>query len=203
MDLYQLDEFHRKRGYEIIAGLDEAGRGPLAGPVVAAAVIFPKNINIDGLRDSKKVPVKKIPSLFWEILSLSKAIGIGIVDHEQIDRLNILKSTKLAMKLAIEDLSITPALLIIDAVTLPSVYIEQISTIKAESKSASVAAASIVAKYVRDSIMIHYHELYPIYNFKRHKGYCTKEHVEIIRSHGPSPIHRKSFKKVMSPELPF
>jgi len=203
MDIYQHDGFFRKRGYGIIAGIDEAGRGPIAGPVVAAAVVLPDNLKIDGLRDSKKVPEKERTSLFWEILCLSKDIGVGIVEHQEIDRLNILKATKLAMQKALGDLNITPDILIIDAVSLPSVPIKQISPIKAESKSASVAAASIIAKYVRDMIMRRYHDIYPLYNFKKHKGYCTEEHLDIIRLHGPCPIHRKTFKKVMSVELPF
>jgi ribonuclease HII len=119
-----------------------------------------------------------------------------------IDRINILQATKLSMQIALSDLVCSPDLIIIDAVTLPSVEIEQLSPVKAESKSASVAAASIIAKYVRDAIMLHNDEIYPHYNFKRHKGYCTKEHLELIRIHGPCKIHRKSFNKVMSVFLP-
>ncbi len=203
MDIYQHDESFRNKGFNIIAGIDEAGRGPIAGPVVAAAVVFPPDLKIEGLRDSKIVPEKERAALFWEILCLAKDIGVGIVGHEEIDRSNILKATKLAMKNAVSDLSIQPDMLIIDAVKLPSVPVKQISLIKAESKSASVAAASIVAKYVRDEMMMRYHDLYPIYNFKQHKGYCTEEHLNMIRIHGLCPIHRKTFKKVVDPELPF
>jgi ribonuclease HII len=203
MDIYQHDESFRQKGFRIIAGIDEAGRGPLAGPVVAAAVILPKNLKIEGLRDSKKVSEKKRLSLFWDILSLSVDLGVGVVEHEEIDKINILKASKLAMQKALQNLKIVPAMLIIDAVTLPNVPIKQISPFKAESKSASVAAASIIAKNIRDSIMLRYHDIYPLYNFKKHKGYCTEEHIKMIRLHGPCPIHRKTFKKVMSVELPY
>lgn len=202
MDLYQHDESYRQKGFSVIAGIDEAGRGPLAGPVVASAVVLPSNLKITGLRDSKKVPEKEREDLFWEILALSREIGIGIVEHEDIDRLNILQATKLAMQKAVEDLLSMPDMLIIDAVALHKVNIRQISPVKAESKSASVAAASIVAKYVRDMIMHGYHDIYPAYNFRKHKGYCTKEHLHLLKENGPCPIHRKTFRQVSSPELP-
>ncbi len=203
MDIYQHDESFRGKGYKIIAGVDEAGRGPIAGPVVAAAVILPENLKIDGLRDSKKVPEKERARLFWDILCLSDGIGIGVIEHQEIDRLNILKATKLAMQKALDDLTVIPDIVIIDAVSLPSVPIRQVSMIKAESKSASVAAASIIAKHTRDMIMLHYHDIYPLYNFKKHKGYCTEEHLDIIRLHGPCPIHRKTYRKVFDLELSF
>lgn len=203
MDIYQHDEAFRNKGFKFIAGIDEAGRGPLAGPVVAAAVILPSDLKIDGLRDSKKVPEQERASLFWNILSSSLDIGVGIVEHDEIDRINILQATRLAMKKAVADLSITPDALIIDAVTLPSVSIKQFSIIKADSKSASVAAASLIAKYSRDMIMLRYHSLYPEYNFRKHKGYCTEEHLRLLDLHGPCSIHRKSFRKVMDLNLPF
>lgn len=203
MDIYQHDESFRKEGFKIIAGIDEAGRGPLAGPVVAAAVILPQHFKLNGLRDSKKVPEKERQGLFFDILASSSAIGLGIVENDVIDRFNILQATKMAMEEAINDLAVSPDMLIIDAVTLPSVSIKQLSPFRAESKSASVAAASIIAKYVRDSIMLQYHEMYPVYNFRKHKGYGTGEHTELIRLHGPCPIHRKTFKKVCSVEMPF
>lgn len=198
MGIYHHDASLRQKGYAIIAGIDEAGRGPIAGPVVAASVVLSDDIRIKGLRDSKKVPEKERESLFWDVLCAAKGIGVGVVEHDEIDRLNILQSTKLAMKWALDDLGIVPDMLVIDAVALPSVPIRQISPFKAESKSASVAAASIIAKYVRDSIMLHYHDIYPQYNFKRNKGYGTREHLGLIRLHGPSPIHRKSYAGVMS-----
>ncbi len=175
----------------------------MAGPVVAAAVVLPEECRIQGLRDSKKVPEKERAELFMEVLSRAARVGVGIVGHEEIDRVNILQATKTAMSEALHDLGVTPDMLIIDAVALPSVKIRQISPFKAESKSASVAAASIIAKYTRDVIMARYHDLYPQYNFIKHKGYCTEEHLDLIRRYGPSPIHRKSFRKVMSLPLPF
>jgi ribonuclease HII len=203
MDIYQHDDSFRGKGFAFIAGIDEAGRGPVAGPVVAAAAILPPDLRIKGLRDSKKVPEHERTHLFWDVLSFSLDIGIGIVDHDEIDRINILQATRLAMKKAVDDLRNTPDALIIDAVTLPAIKIKQFSIIKADSKSASVAAASIIAKYVRDMIMLHYHALYPEYNFRKHKGYCTEEHIHLINLHGPCSIHRKSFKKVMELSLPF
>lgn len=202
-DLYQYDESLRKKGYLRIAGIDEAGRGPLAGPVVAATVVFSRGITIKGLRDSKKVPEKEREILYSEVLRFSEDVGVGIVGHEEIDRLNILRATRLAMQYAVEDLSKPPDILVIDALSLPSIPIRQLSIIKGESISASIAAASIVAKFVRDKIMMEYHRQYPQYNFEKHKGYCTKEHLDMIRLYGPCPIHRKSFQRVMSVDLPF
>ncbi len=203
MDIYQYDESLREKGFLRIAGIDEAGRGPLAGPVVAAAVSLKKGLTIDGLRDSKKVPEVERESLFKEIHNSALEIGVGIVGPEDIDRLNILGATRLAMKCAVENLSTPPDILIIDAVSLPSVPIKQLSPIKGESVSASVAAASIIAKVTRDNIMLDYHRQYPNYHFRTHKGYATKKHLEMLRLYGPCPIHRKSFFRVMTLELPF
>jgi len=203
MDIYRHDEDLRNNGFQRIAGIDEAGRGPLAGPVVAAAVVLSGNTRIKGLRDSKKVPEKERESLFIEIRDTALDIGIGIVNHEDIDRINILRASKLAMKLAVQNLSELPDFLVIDAVSLPSVPIKQLFPIKGESVSASVAAASIIAKVTRDRLMLEYHNQYPQYNFNKHKGYSTKEHMELIRLYGPCPIHRKSFCKVMTLQLPF
>jgi ribonuclease HII len=203
MDIYQHDESFRKKGFLRIAGIDEAGRGTLAGPVVSAAVVLKKGIRIDRLRDSKKVPEKEREVLFHKIQSSSIDIGIGIVGPEEIDRLNILRATRLSMQLAVEDLTTPPDILIIDAVSIPSIPIRQISLIKGESLSASVAAASIIAKFARDKIMFDYHRQYPNYNFGKHKGYSTREHLALLQLYGPCPIHRKSFHGVMSLELPF
>jgi ribonuclease HII len=202
MDIFEHDESLRKKGFSIIAGIDEAGRGTLAGPVVAAAVVLKKGERIARLRDSKKVPEKERTYLFDIIQHASIDIGIGIVGSEEIDRLNILRATRRAMQQAVENLSVAPDLLIIDAVSLAALPIKQLSPTKGEDKSASVAAASIVAKCVRDNIMRDLHLQYPDYNFERHKGYSTKEHLERLKIHGPCAIHRKSFHRVMSLELP-
>jgi ribonuclease HII len=203
MDIYQHDETFRAKGFQSIAGIDEAGRGPLAGPVVAAAVILPPDLRIDGLRDSKKVPEDEREHLFGKILSSSTDIGIGIAEHDEIDRINILQATRSAMKKAVADLSIRPDALIIDALSLSSVNVQQFSIIKADDRSAAVAAASVVAKYLRDMIMLHYDSLYPEYNFGRHKGYGTEEHLRLLDLHGPCRIHRRSFRKVLDLRLPF
>ncbi len=203
MGIYRYDESLRERGYPIIAGIDEAGRGPLAGPVVAAATVLPGSGRITGLRDSKKIPEKERETLFWDVLCTSLDVGVGIVDHDIIDRMNIIQATRLAMEIAVHDLSRTPDLLLIDALNLPALMIPQISLIKGESRSASIAAASIIAKVVRDRIMENYHALYPHYGFSKHKGYATEDHIRNISLHGPCPIHRKSFRPVMSLTLPF
>ena len=202
MDIFEYDESLRGKGASIIAGIDEAGRGTLAGPVVAAAVVLRGGERIDRLRDSKKTPEKERTYLFNIIQRDSIDIGIGIVGPEEIDRLNILRATKRAMQQAVENLSVAPDLLIIDAVSLAEIPIKQLSPTKGEDKSASVAAASIVAKCVRDNIMRDLHLRYPDYNFARHKGYSTKEHLERLKIHGPCAIHRKTFQRVMSLELP-
>ncbi len=189
--------------HPLIAGLDEAGRGPLAGPVVAGAVILPSGLVIDGLRDSKKTTEKSRKKLFWEITRNAVAVGVGIVHADVIDKINILQSTKLAMKTALEDLGTRPDILYIDAVKLPEVDISQCSIFKGESISASIAAASIIAKVVRDEMMFDYHDMYPLYNFRGHKGYSTKEHMEAVKKYGPCAIHRKSFRRVKDVPLPF
>lgn len=201
--LFVFDESIRRDGFNTIVGIDEAGRGPLAGPVVAAAVILSTKIRIDGIRDSKKTSQKERESLFYKILVSAEDIGLGIVDSEEIDRINILNATKLAMQKALEDLRSMPDLILIDALTLKSVKIKQISLIRGESKSASIAAASIIAKVIRDGIIMSYHKKYPQYGFDKHKGYATELHLEKIKKYGPCPIHRKSFKKVMDIMLPF
>lgn len=206
-DLYEYDESFRKDGFSIIAGVDEAGRGPIAGPVVSAAVILPSGIRINGIRDSKKIPEKERKSLFYEILLNALYIGIGIVDANIIDKINILRATKQAMHIAVMDLtnnvSISPDIILIDALTIPSINIRQMPIIRGDAKSASIAAASIIAKVVRDGIMSNYHLIYPQYGFDKHKGYATKTHLEKINKYGPCPIHRRSFQKVMDLVLPF
>ncbi|GAB4482349.1 MAG: hypothetical protein OHK006_00520 [Thermodesulfovibrionales bacterium] len=203
MDIYRHDQDFRDRGFRVIAGIDEAGRGPIAGPVVAAAVILPPAPVIQGLRDSKKVPEAERTALFWKILGHADDFGVGVVDSAEIDRLNILQATRRAMQMAFSELSVSPDALIIDAVTVPDNGVHQFPIIKADAKSACVAAASIVAKYVRDTLMLRYDSLYPEYLFRKHKGYGTREHVERLQAHGPCPIHRKTFRLVKTLELPF
>lgn len=200
--IFQHDESIRKK-HPVIAGLDEAGRGPLAGPVVASAVILSPGLVINGVRDSKKITGKQIKKVFWEVVRNAVSVGVGIVDADTIDRINILQSTRLAMKIAVEDLKARPDFLLVDAVQLPDVHIKQQPIIKGESVSASIAAASIIAKVVRDDIMLDYHGKYPLYDFKGHKGYSTKKHMECITRYGPCPIHRMSFRKVKDVRLPF
>lgn len=202
MDIYEYDNSLRGPDLRIV-GIDEAGRGPLAGPVVAAAVALPSGKRFKGLRDSKLVPEHERKSLFFELLQHALDIGIGIIDVDVIDRVNILRATRLAMESAVKNLSLKPDILLIDTLSVPSIDIKQVSIIKGELKSALIAGASIVAKFTRDSLMSYYHSIYPEYGFNRHKGYCTEEHIKMIQIHGPCPIHRKSFKKVLSLGLPF
>lgn len=202
MDIYRHDASFRKDGCRLIAGIDEAGRGPLAGPVVASAVILSETAVIPGLRDSKKIPAKEREAVFLEVLAQSAYIGVGIIDHTAIDRYNVLEATKLAMMQAVRDLATVPDLLLIDAVKLNGLRIPQLSIIRADAKSAAVAAASVVAKQVRDGIMLHYDSLFPEYLFRKHKGYGTREHITLLRINGPSPIHRKTFRTVAEPGLP-
>lgn len=203
MDLYEYDNVVRGEGFPFIAGVDEAGRGPLAGPVVAAAVILPHDIVIKGVRDSKKVPLKERETLFSSITLNALSFGVGIIDHEEIDRINILNAAKAAMQKAVAGLSRTPDIVISDAVAIPSISIKQRPVIKGDAKSASVAAASIIAKVIRDIIMSGYHAMYPQYGFDRHKGYATKQHIDTIKKYGLCPIHRKTFKKTADLLLPF
>lgn len=203
MCLYEFDRAIIKEGVKTFAGIDEAGRGPLAGPVVASAVMLCHDIRIEGINDSKKLSQKERERLFYLILQDAIDIGIGIVDADKIDRINILKATRLAMSLSIKDLTAKPEMLLIDAINLPSIKIKQRAIIKGDAKSASIAAASIIAKVIRDKIMTIYHEKYPDYGFDKHKGYPTAEHINKLNIHGPCPIHRKSFQRVNSLVLPF
>ena len=185
-------------GIDEAAGIDEAGRGPLAGPVVAAAVILSYSTVIEGINDSKKLSEKKRDFLFWEIVATAKAIGVGIISEEEIDEINILNASKLAMIRAVENLIIKPSILLIDALTLPISGYKQIPIIKGDTLSASIAAASIIAKVTRDSIMKRFDIEYPQYGFLSHKGYGTKLHMEKLKQYGPCPIHRKTFEPVSS-----
>lgn len=193
----RIEQSAYSQGYQRIAGLDEAGRGPLAGPVVAAAVILPQGYLLSGLRDSKKLSASKRESLIDDITRTALAVGIGIIDQNIIDKINILQATLRAMQKAVESLSIQPDLLLIDALKLPAVPITQQSIIRGDDISLSIAAASIVAKVTRDRLMMEYDRLYPLYNFKAHKGYGTREHLKALSIHGPCEIHRRSFRRVV------
>ncbi|MBQ4531369.1 MAG: ribonuclease HII [Lachnospiraceae bacterium] len=181
--------------YQLICGIDEAGRGPLAGPVVAGAVILPKDANILYLNDSKKLSASKRDELYDEIKEKAVTYGVGIVSPERIDEINILQATYEAMRMAIKEMDRIPDILLNDAVTIPGVEIKQVPIIKGDAKSVSIAAASILAKVTRDRIMMVYDEKYPEYGFGGHKGYGSKIHIEAIKEHGPCPIHRKTFIK--------
>ncbi|NLV36256.1 MAG: ribonuclease HII [Clostridiaceae bacterium] len=183
------------QGYRNIAGIDEAGRGPLAGPVVAACVILPENCDIEGLNDSKKLSPSMRDKLYELIVESAISIGVGMADEKCIDEINILNATKLAMKLAVEQTDTKPDLLLIDAVKLSDVDIPQRSIVKGDSLSVSIAAASIIAKVSRDRLIEAKDSMYPVYGFKKHKGYGTAEHINAIKKYGICPIHRVSFTK--------
>ncbi|MCF6245970.1 MAG: ribonuclease HII [Desulfobacula sp.] len=194
--MWQLEQKATSQGYKYIAGVDEAGRGPLAGPVVSAAVILPKIFSIDGIDDSKKLSEKKRALLFPLIKENAIAVGVGICSHKKIDQINILQASLLSMKRAVEALKQVPDYLLIDGKFTIATHIDQSAIIKGDSKSISIAAASIIAKVTRDAIMKGLHTQYPAYNFARHKGYPTKAHKQAILTHGPCPVHRQSFKGV-------
>lgn len=198
--MWQFEHKAALKGYRLIAGVDEAGRGPLAGPVVSAAVIFPENFILKGplalINDSKKLSEKKRLTLFPLIKKHAVAVSVGIVDNRQIDQINILQAALLSMKQAVESLDTVPDLLLIDGKFTIDSAIDQHAIIKGDSKSASIAAASIIAKVTRDEIMADLHRQYPVYNFIQHKGYPTRAHKQAILDHGPCPVHRSSFKGV-------
>lgn len=179
--------------YSYICGIDEVGRGPLAGPVMACGVILPKDCDILYLNDSKKLTEKMRESLYDEIMKKAVSVGIGSSHGKRIDEINILQATYEAMRQAIESLSIKPDLLLNDAVTIPEVSTKQVPIIKGDSKSISIAAASIIAKVTRDRLMVAYDSVFPQYGFAKNKGYGSKEHIEAIRKYGPCPLHRMSF----------
>ena len=184
---------YRERG--TLCGIDEVGRGPLAGPVVAGAVILPEDCEILYLNDSKKLSEKKRELLYDEIMEKAIAVGIGAVSPERIDEINILQATYEAMRIAISRLSVRPDLLLNDAVTIPQVDIPQVPIIKGDAKSVSIAAASIIAKVTRDRMMVQYEDLYPGYEFASNKGYGSARHIAALKEIGPCPIHRRSFIK--------
>lgn len=191
-----MKQFEKKYAdYTAICGIDEAGRGPLAGPVVAGAVILPKDCSILYLNDSKQVSASKRDELFDEIQEKAIASAVGIVSPQRIDEINILQATYEAMHRAVEGLKVVPDLLLVDAVTIPAMPMKQVGIVKGDAKSVSIAAASILAKVTRDRMMVEYDSLYPEYGFAKHKGYGSKMHIEAIQEYGPCPIHRRTFIK--------
>ena len=200
---FRLEEMRKEEKAHLsespIAGVDEAGRGPLAGPVVAACAVIPMDYPFYYLNDSKKMTEKRREELFLILKKEAIAYGIGIVSPEEIDRINILQATYKAMRIALQNMkeqfSLVPRLLLNDAVTIPNVEIPQIPIIHGDARSLSIAAASVLAKVTRDHIMLSYDEKYPLHGFAKHKGYGTKAHREAILCYGPSPIHRSSFLK--------
>jgi ribonuclease HII len=199
VDLFEYERAAWSRGFSHVAGIDEAGRGPLMGPVVAACVVFSEETLIPGLDDSKKLSEKKREKLYSEIVEKCAAFGIGIVDEKTVDEINILNATKRAMAEAVDamerDGGFKADYLLIDAVRLDACDVEQEPIIKGDQKSSSIAAASILAKVTRDRMMAPIHEEFPEYGFIKHKGYGTKAHVEAIRKYGPCPYHRMTFLK--------
>lgn len=193
--MYKYEKETYSKGFKCIAGIDEAGRGPLAGPVVAACVALPKGLLIEGVNDSKKLSEAKREQIYEIIMEKALSVGIGIVDEKTIDEINILNATKLAMKNSIMQMKVKPDFLLIDAVKLDDIDIPQLPIIKGDSLSLSIAAASIVAKVTRDRIMFEYDKKHPEYGFKKHKGYGTKLHIEAIKNYGICPIHRIGFTK--------
>ena len=187
-------------GCKIIAGIDEVGRGPLAGPVVAVACIFSDSILIDGIDDSKKLSPQKRKDLFAQ-LDRNAVYGVGIVDNKTIDEINIYQATIRAMLIAVDKLKVKPDRLLVDGLSLPHPQIPSDKIIKGDSKSVTIASASILAKVIRDELMVKYHEQWPDYGFDKHKGYGTKQHMQAIERFGACPIHRRSFEPIKSLRL--
>ena len=190
---YEYERNAAQQGYTAVCGIDEAGRGPLAGPVYAAAVILPDGLEIPGLNDSKKLTEKKRETLFDEICQKAVAYGIGCASEQEIDEINILQATYLAMRRAVEQLSVPADYALVDGNRMPPLAIPGETVVKGDAKSASIAAASILAKVSRDRVMLLMDPVYPQYQFAKHKGYGTKVHREALLTYGPCPIHRKTF----------
>jgi ribonuclease HII len=190
------EEEIQAQGFRVIAGLDEAGRGPLAGPVVAAAVVLAPTKKMAGIDDSKKLSPEQREKIFSLILQQAAAVGIGVVDAREIDRLNILRASLKAMEQAVQNLPLSPDFLLIDGIHSLTLPLAQRAIPKGDQRCQSIAAASIVAKVTRDRLMLAYHDEYPQYNFARHKGYGTREHLQAIRQYGCCPLHRQSFKPI-------
>ena len=195
-ELKEIDKSYFKEGYNYICGIDEAGRGPLAGPVVVAAVIMPKDSMIEGVNDSKKVSEKKREKLYELIIEEAISYSVGIVDQNEIDRINILNATKAGLTEAVRTLKVKPELILVDALTnIDTCGVPYKSIIKGDAKSYSIAAASIIAKVTRDRIMREWDKVYPEYGFEKHKGYGTAAHISAIKENGLCPLHRLSFVK--------
>jgi len=185
-----------EKNIEYICGIDEAGRGPLAGPVVVGAIILPKDSFIEGVNDSKKVSEKKRELIYEELIKEAISYSVGIVDQQTIDEINILNATKLGVKLALEGLKVKPEIIMVDALNnMDTLGIPYISVIKGDAKNYCIAAASIIAKVTRDRIMRSWDEIYPDYGFAKHKGYGTADHIKVIQEKGPCILHRKTFIK--------
>ena len=195
IDLWEIERECSAEGFSAICGVDEAGRGPLAGPVCAAAVILPANLEIPDLNDSKKLTDKKRRELYDIITEQAVAYGIALVSEKEIDEINILQATFRAMERAVEQLSVQPDLALVDGNREPNLPMQVRTVIKGDSRSASIAAASILAQVTRDRLLEEMDETYPAYGFAVHKGYGTKRHYEALREHGPCPIHRMTFLK--------
>lgn len=195
VNMWEIENSHFEKGIRIICGVDEAGRGPLAGPVCAAAVILPPSADIPGLNDSKKLTDKRRRELFPIIKEQAVAYGIGLASHEEIDEINILQATYLAMERALAQLTVKPELALIDGNRAKDFGIPVQTVVKGDSLSASIAAASILAKVTRDDLMMEAARVYPQYQFEVHKGYGTKAHYAALSEYGPSPIHRMTFLK--------
>ena len=195
VNLWEIENGCFAEGYQIVCGVDEAGRGPLAGPVCAAAVILPANAEIPGLNDSKKLTDKKRRELMPIIKEMALAYGIAFADEHEIDEINILQATYLAMQRAIDQLSVRPDLALVDGNRAGNFGLPVKTVVKGDSLSASIAAASVLAKVTRDDLMLQMAEQYPQYGFEIHKGYGTKAHYAALTEHGPSPIHRMTFLK--------
>lgn len=200
---FSFEKKHKAFGCRMVVGIDEAGRGPLAGPVVAAAVMLPGERGLPGLNDSKKLSARKREYLYDLLIDDDNIMkSVGIVEAPEIDELNILRATHLAMQKAVEGLCIIPDMCLIDGLPVRNFPFPQESIVKGDSRSLSIAAASIIAKVTRDRIMIEYAKLYPQYGFERHSGYGTRAHLEALNTYGPVPIHRRSFSPVAQTSLP-